>query len=288
MAKNRTRFYFEMSSGEIEILSVKENYDRSLTVLSKNLKFFEHTPGVFEELRSQHYSIHKSNAGRDVTITQKTDLFNGKSISICTFIHDCSDVLLWPVTSRRLGSSASLILKRPLKKSEEAVRIAQIYGKTFTLFYSVFVTRPNFDGNYLKTQYESSLCYDFSDFSIVVIWSILMVPPLPVGDVRVKSTSYEMVNGHYSGENTRISAGSLPYISILDVHWDLMVGLRRRLVERLVEAIGDEVHRKVEVTVSFFFPYPVDMVNIYFGIVIVDFEIWQRVSSYDVQIYFSV
>lgn len=239
--KAKTRFVALIDGVEREIFSVVERQNKDIIVMSGTPRFWENPDGSLTKFGEQHYSVHTSNNGVDVTITQKTTLSDGNQHSNVAYIKGTKNALVWPIYARRVPifEDNSRLLKA--RKKDTVIRIGKFSYSSANFLYSIFVTRSDFDIETIRVKEANFYQAFFNEFSIVVITNYLNLPSLVQGDVTGMATSNTVVNGEFSENHTQLDVSSQEPCQMINIHQVLLIRLKDKMLGRISKLLnGDE------------------------------------------------
>lgn len=267
--KPKVRFAANIDGIDYELFWVQERSDKSLILGSAFPQYWENKDNSYTAFSEQHYSIHKSNEGDATTITQKTTLVDGTSVSNVTYIPKTKNQLLWPVYARRVCTM--LTDKRKLKsRSKDTVIVISDYtSKKANLLFSVFVTKSNnfVYPNSIKKFSDAleTFAFNFGELQIIAIPTYINIPSLVEGDVTALTSSTTITNGVRSNNHKQLIVRSFDQNSLFNVHYYLMNRLKMTLHTRLQNILGDSFNEtnllegapSIKQLGSFFTKYPI-------------------------------
>ncbi|MEQ9153160.1 MAG: hypothetical protein RLO06_16905 [Parvibaculum sp.] len=253
--KPKTRFTVIVDEMELALFSIRELPNSSLVFISNTPENFE-TDNGWVRFAEQHYSVHKTNGGKDTQITQKTYLEDKSTISNTAFILGTDRYLLWPIHGRRLPKFRPDNKIKKKRHKDRFINIGSYDTKSATLIYTAFVTKSDFDETLLSLSYANRFSASFSEFKIVVFASYLNIPTPPHGEVVGLITSDEVVNGDFRDGHRQFPQKSLEIKDFPSTNMLLFMHLREKMLVRLNSILDDDHLETAALLTSRFFKRP--------------------------------
>jgi hypothetical protein len=207
---------------------------RDATILSGHAKLMEHE-GDWIEFNDQHYSIHKRDNDQNTLINQKTRLKDGTSINLESIVLDTKAHLLWPLYARRVPKFETSIRKHKDRAKDKNIQIGDYNSELATIFYTIFVTRPNYIVPVSENETFKIYSTLFDKFKAVVLVSFLNIPTMGAGDVQIMTNKLGIINGIPQDGHTKNGGPSFPADAIIPLHFLLIESLRAKYMDRLKE-----------------------------------------------------
>lgn len=241
--KPKIRFAATVDGRAVELFSILDRGAEGIVIIPAHPKFFGDNPHDLIAFSDQHYSVHPTK-GIDTTITQKTKLQDGTSISNIAYIHDTNKSLLWPIFSRRMPIFQGNNRELKNKPKDKSYFIGSFETSISTFLYSVFIADTRFDPNMVIDKNFNICAVKVNDYAIIAFSTYLPLPSLMEGDVAGWATSSQVMNSQRSKNHLQIHVESIPHEFIVPAHWALMDILSKRFRERLEPLL---VHQSKEV-----------------------------------------
>lgn len=205
----------------------------------------------------QHYSVHPTNDSA-ITITQKTGLENGGTSSLVNFVRNRDGKSLWLVYARRMPKLDADNRNSKARSKDTSDVICSFDPAQNTLCYSLFVSKGNDLTQFVEDEFCNIRTYKFHLFDLVLVWSFMLIPTWPVGDVVSLISSAPKLNGVKLWER-QLDFHSFPPTEILGFHGYLMGQLTRTLQPRLKEHLRGELFEAASVGSTLFSKVPVEL-----------------------------
>jgi len=238
--KPKTRIFVVSDGEEKEVIVARDRYDEGIVFTGGHSKYWLTAVDERIEIGEQHYSIHPSNGGRDMAVTQKTLLANGERRSNVAYVKgETERPMLWPIYARRIPVFIDTpVMQR--RQRDRVICIADFATASANLIYSVFVSDiavalpidPLFESNAFEIPFER--------YKLLVINSYINVPSLNEGDLAGASTSSEIINDARAQDHQQMNGRPMPISLIVPMHFDLVRRLQHRLLDRLVKLLGPD------------------------------------------------
>lgn len=237
--KAKVRLGITVNGKERELLSVRDRRENGVVIMTPKPKYYIYPDGKYVPYVEQHYSIHPSKNGLDLSITQKTRLADGKSVSVVGYVANLELQFSAPVLAARLPvfSDSGNIFNPRMK--DTFLNVGSYETAKSTLFYSIFVTHKGFDHRSIRQKCLRYVFIEQTRYCVVVIITYLDVPSWYAGRVMPFMTSAPIHNEIRESNHWQIDIGSMPPHEITDTHWSMMRVLQSQLINELKPEFDD-------------------------------------------------
>lgn len=246
MPKPKTRVVVNYENADRLLFSIRENGDKSLTVVRKTPMNHEDPTEGNIVIAHDKFSIHVSPESPGTTITRKVLLANGRTISSAQFINDSKSslfCLMYSALSPELGGTRYVAKPRP---RDATVRVGAFHRHDMaTLIYHIVVcdleqTIPSTPGHSIAT-------IPFTRWKVGVLSCFLNLPATPFGREATPTTRPPKVDGvddpQYAGLLESHGRDSMPADELKDVLLETNYRMSALLVKKLCDAIPEDKDR---------------------------------------------